>query len=244
MIRRYMIYGIDYVGGPFSNVVDFIEAAHNDKAACLIGFAPMSSAMEAARDSHFRDTLNNFDIVAMDGACIVKKVKYRKYWKTDRCSGPDVMTEIMHRTAYTQTRHFLYGTDEKTLAILKEKLESDGVLIAGCLSPPYRSMEQWKELGWKDPALYIAVKDTGADYVWVALGAPKQEFFCQAAKEELPGVKMFAVGAAFNFLAGTVTRAPVSWQKAGMEWFWRVLHEPKQLKRYLKSALFSIFARP
>ena len=72
-----MIYGIDYVGGPFSNVVDFIEAAHNDKAACLIGFAPMSSAMEAARDSHFRDTLNNFDIVAMDGACIVKKIVYK-----------------------------------------------------------------------------------------------------------------------------------------------------------------------
>lgn len=244
MIRRYMIYGIDYVGGSFPNVVDFIEEAHNDKAACLIGFAPMSSAMDAAIDPQFKNVLNNFDIVAMDGACIVKKVKYGKYWNLERCSGPDVMEEIMRRTAYSQTRHFLYGTNEKTLTYLRKKLEDSGVLIAGCLSPPYRSIEQWEKLGWKDSELYRAVKETKADYVWVSLGAPKQEFFCQAAKEELPGVKMLAVGAAFNFLAGTVIRAPVSWQKAGMEWFWRVLHEPKQMKRYFKSFLFSIFVSP
>lgn len=244
MVGRYMIYGIDYVGGTFANVVNFIEAAHNDTAACLIGFAPMSSAMEAAQDDGFREVLNGFDIVAMDGAGIVKKVKDGKFWSLDRCSGPDVMAEIMKRTAYSRTSHFLYGTDPETLAVLKGKLEEEGATIAGCLAPPYRSMEQWRQLSWKDPQLYQAVRESHANYVWVALGAPKQEYLCYAAKEELPGVKIMAVGAAFNFLAGKVPRAPESWQKFGMEWLWRVIHEPKQITRYIRSAAFWLFAKP
>lgn len=66
---------------------------------------------------------------------------------------------------------------------------------------------------------------------------------CAASKMELPGVKLMAVGAAFNFLSGTVKRAPVSWQKAGFEWLWRILHEPKQFFRYVKSAIVCFVTR-
>lgn len=75
MIGRHYIYGIDYVSGPFSEVVDFIEEAHNDKSAVLIGFAPMTSAANAVRNKEYRNILNSFDIVCMDGASIVRKSK-------------------------------------------------------------------------------------------------------------------------------------------------------------------------
>ena len=64
MIGRHYIYGIDYVSGPFSEVVDFIEEAHNDKSAVLIGFAPMTSAANAVRNKEYRNILNSFDIVS------------------------------------------------------------------------------------------------------------------------------------------------------------------------------------
>lgn len=236
MVGRYLIHGIDYVGGNFQEVVDFIEDAHNDKAACLIGFAPMTSAAEAIRNKKFRDTLNGFDIVCMDGASIVKRAKGAHYCVPERCSGPDVMTEIIRRAAYMGTTHYLYGTNKETLQKLKKYLESEGAYVAGAMAPPFLTEKQWEACEWKDPFFYTAIKQCNPDYVWISLGAPKQEYFCMAAKNELPGTKLVAVGAAFNFLAGTVKRAPVSWQDAGLEWAWRMLHEPKQIWRYIKSA--------
>lgn len=237
MLGRYEICGIDYLGGCFKDVVDFIEDAHNDTAACMIGFAPVSSIAHALKDTSYRDVLNQFDVICMDGAAVVKMVKGAHYWIPERCSGPDVMAEIINRTAYSKTSHFLYGTNPETLEKLKNHLESEGAKIVGTMAPPFLSCDEWEKRAWKDMAFYRAVKESQADYVWVALGAPKQERFCAAAKYELPGVKLMAVGAAFNFLAGTIKRAPVSWQKAGLEWLWRMLHEPKQIPRYLSSAV-------
>lgn len=243
MIGRHYIYGIDYVSGPFSEVVDFIEEAHNDKSAVLIGFAPMTSAANAVRNKEYRNILNNFDIVCMDGASIVRKVKDARFWRAERCSGPDVMQEIMQRTAYSTTRHFLYGTNKLVLEKLHDKLSKDGANIVGTMAPPYLSLNAWSDRNWRDEELYKAVRECKADYVWVSLGAPKQEYFCMAAKNELPGVKLCAVGAAFNFLSGEVARAPDSWQKAGLEWLWRIIHEPKQIGRYIRSG-FVCFAEP
>lgn len=243
MIGRHYIYGIDYVSGPFSEVVDFIEEAHNDKSAVLIGFAPMTSAANAVRNKEYRNILNSFDIVCMDGASIVRKVKDARFWRAERCSGPDVMQEIMRRTAYSNTRHFLYGTNQLVLEKLRNKLTSNGANIVGTMAPPYLSLKEWYDRNWRDEEFYKAVRECKADYVWVALGAPKQEYFCMAAKNELPGVKLCAVGAAFNFLSGEVARAPDSWQKAGLEWLWRIIHEPKQIGRYVSSGLIC-FAEP
>ena len=243
MIGRHYIYGIDYVSGPFSEVVDFIEEAHNDKSAVLIGFAPMTSAANAVRNKEYRNILNSFDIVCMDGASIVRKVKDACFWRAERCSGPDVMQEIMQRTAYSNTRHFLYGTNKLVLEKLRNKLTSNGANIVGTMAPPYLSLKEWYDRNWRDEEFYKAVRECKADYVWVALGAPKQEYFCMAAKNELPGVKLCAVGAAFNFLSGEVARAPDSWQKAGLEWLWRIIHEPKQIGRYVSSGLIC-FAEP
>lgn len=243
MIGRHYIYGIDYVSGPFSEVVDFIEDAHNDKSAVLIGFAPMTSAANAVRNKEYRNILNSFDIVCMDGASIVRKVKDAHFWRVERCSGPDVMQEIMRRTAYSNTRHFLYGTNQLVLEKLRNKLTSNGANIVGTMAPPYLSLNAWSDRNWRDEEFYKAVQGCKADYVWVSLGAPKQEYFCMAAKNELPGVKLCAVGAAFNFLAGEVARAPDYWQKAGLEWLWRIIHEPKQIGRYVSSGLIC-FAEP
>jgi len=85
------------------------------------------------------------------------------------------------------------------------------------------------------------IKNSGARIVFVGLGCPKQEFWMSAYSPHLPAV-LIGVGAAFDFLAGTVRRAPAWMQKAGLEWLHRLLQEPLRLwRRYLlTNTLFAI----
>lgn len=77
------------------------------------------------------------------------------------------------------------------------------------------------------------IKASGARLVFVGLGCPKQELWMNVHREHIPAV-LIGVGAAFNFLAGTVPRAPVWMQRSGLEWFWRLAREPRRLwRRYL-----------
>jgi N-acetylglucosaminyldiphosphoundecaprenol N-acetyl-beta-D-mannosaminyltransferase len=79
-----------------------------------------------------------------------------------------------------------------------------------------------------------AIRTSGADVVWVGLGMPKQELWMHRIRPELPGVALLGVGAAFDFLAGTKKQAPTWMQKAGMEWLFRLIQEPRRLwRRYV-----------
>ena len=112
---------------------------------------------------------------------------------------------------------------------LKVHLEKEypGLQIAGMYSPPFRalSLEEDKEM--------IAMINAGnADFVWIGLGAPKQERWMSEHKGVIKGL-MVGVGAAFDYLAGNIERAPMWMQKANLEWLYRLLQEPQRLfKRY------------
>ena len=94
-------------------------------------------------------------------------------------------------------------------------------------------------------ALSVLLSDNGHQVTVWSIDENEVKMLNEKREHELklPGVKLMAVGAAFNFLSGTVKRAPVSWQKAGFEWLWRILHEPKQFFRYVKSAIVCFVTR-
>ena len=95
-------------------------------------------------------------------------------------------------------------------------------------SPPFRALTTEE-----DEQITHMINDSGADIVWVGLGAPKQEQWMNAHKGKINGV-MMGVGAGFDFHAGTIQRAPVWTQKMGLEWLYRLTQDPKRLfKRYL-----------
>ena len=126
-------------------------------------------------------------------------------------------------------RHYFYGSTEETLEKLREILKKDypGVQIAGMYSPPFRTLSD-KE----DEETIKMINDADADFVWIGLGAPKQEKWMADHKGKVKGF-MGGVGAAFDYLAGNIERAPMWMQKANLEWLYRLLQEPKRLfKRY------------
>lgn len=151
--------------------------------------------------------------------------------------GPGFFESVMDAGRELGVRHYLLGSTPATLQKLQMNLESryPGIHIVGTFSPPFREMTP-EELLEQDRRIHA----TGAQLVWVGLGTPKQDF--EAARLALAGFKAIAVGAAFDFSAGTKVEAPAWLSKVGLEWLFRFASEPRRLwRRYLLGNL--IFLR-
>ncbi|MBR2523973.1 MAG: WecB/TagA/CpsF family glycosyltransferase [Clostridiales bacterium] len=147
----------------------------------------------------------------------------------DRVTGPDLMREIFMRSKDTPFRHYFYGNTRENLDALIAQLKTDypWLVIAGSEESVFRDMTPEEE-----DALAERINETSPDFVWVALGAPRQELFCHRMTGKINGL-MIGVGGAFNILSGVVRDAPVWMKKCGMEWLFRLMMEPRRLfKRY------------
>ena len=132
-------------------------------------------------------------------------------------------------------RHFFYGGRPGVAEILKRNLESScpGLQTAGIYSPPFRPLTPEE-----DEAIVNRINESGCDIVWVGLGLLKQERWIAAHLGRIRAPWMVGVGAAFDYHAGTVARAPLWVQRAGFEWLHRVCHQPRMLVRNYRSFVF------
>lgn len=144
--------------------------------------------------------------------------------------GPQFLLDVINHGRKVGVKHYLLGSTEEVL----EKLESNlleqypGAEIVGCHSPPFREVTR-EELEARD----AAIRATGAHVVWVGLGTPKQDYEAKRLADALPVVAV-AIGAAFDFAAGTLKEAPHVYRLLGMEWAYRLAKEPRRLwRRYL-----------
>jgi exopolysaccharide biosynthesis WecB/TagA/CpsF family protein len=147
----------------------------------------------------------------------------------ERVAGPDFMESMFENTKDGRISHYFYGSKQETLDALKENLLSKypDLNIKGMYSPPFRQLTPQE-----DEEDIKRINDTGADIIWIGLGAPKQEKWMNAHKDKLCGV-MMGVGAGFDFHAGATKRAPVWIRKIGLEWLYRLFTDPGRLfKRY------------
>ena len=183
----------------------------------------------ADKDPDFRALLRNAEANFPDGRPLA--------WVTSRSAdpltqvrGPDLFSNVMDQGREFGVRHFLLGTTDETLGLLRTELERryPGVQIAGSYSPPFRALTE-AEVAEQD----ALIRASGAHITWVGLGTPKQDFEAQRLARVLPGMAI-AVGAAFDFIAGTKKEAPAWMTKSGLEWIYRLASEPRRLwRRYL-----------
>lgn len=147
----------------------------------------------------------------------------------DRVTGPDLMRRIFEESKDRKIRHYFYGNSKENLETLISYLKENypWLEIAGYEPSVFRDMSEEEE-----SALAERINETRPDFVWVALGAPRQELFCYRMQNRIDGL-MVGVGGAFNVISGIVPEAPLWIQKISMEWFYRFIQEPKRLfKRY------------
>lgn len=164
-----------------------------------------------------------------DGRPLSILCKRRGFPNADRVAGPDLMRDIFACSQEHGYTHYFYGSTPETLEILEQKLKDEYALsIVGMYSPPFRKMT--KE---EDKDIIDKINQTQPDFIWVGLGAPKQEYWMYEHRNKLHGL-MIGVGAGFDYFAGNIKRAPLWMQNCSLEWLYRLFQEPKRLfKRYL-----------
>ena len=208
-----------------------------------VHFANAYNVALARKDHAYAHLLNRSDYVFSDGVPItwVGKTAYRHLaddW--DRVYGPDVMSMVLQRSTPSAHRHYLLGSTPAVLAVLGQQISTrfPNALVVGCDSPPFREPST-ADLAERD----LRIAESGATHVWVGLGTPKQDYEVSRIAANLPVVAL-AVGAAFDFLAGTKAQAPTWMQRNGLEWAFRFAKEPTRLaKRYVwGNSVFSLEA--
>lgn len=201
--------------------------AHESKAVYICN---VHSVVTARNDSNFFEVINNSDLATPDGAPIAWVMRSMGSKSQERISGPDLMLKYCAEAAKNCESIYLYGGKPEVLKKLKEDLPLwfPGLKVAGSYSPPFREISEEE-----DVKITNEINASGAETVWVSLGCPKQEFWIADHLGKVNAV-MIGVGAAFDYHAGYIKRAPLWMQKSGLEWFYRLCCEPRRLwKRYL-----------
>lgn len=192
--------------------------------------ANVHTTVTAHEDEAYRHIQNGAVMALPDGGPLSKFSRSHGYAGAQRVTGPDLMREVLRLSAEKGWRHYFYGSTEETLTLLRENIEKryPGTQIAGMYSPPFRELTPQE-----DAQIVKQINDTKPDFVWVGLGAPKQERWMAAHKDRVQAL-MIGVGAAFDYEAGNIQRAPQWMQKHNLEWLYRLMQDPKRLlKRYL-----------
>jgi N-acetylglucosaminyldiphosphoundecaprenol N-acetyl-beta-D-mannosaminyltransferase len=196
------------------------------------------SVVTASRDSAFGWVLNQADMATPDGAPVAWMLRKLGFAGQARINGPDLMWRYCARAAETGQPMFLYGGSAGTLELLQLRLleQFPGLQFAGAYSPPFRPLT-----AAEDDAVVERINASGAGVVWVSLGCPKQELWMAAHRGRVRAV-MVGVGAAFDYHAGTLSRAPQWMQNVGLEWLHRLVSEPRRLwRRYLITNTLFVF---
>ncbi|MDD3401836.1 MAG: WecB/TagA/CpsF family glycosyltransferase [Hespellia sp.] len=182
-------------------------------------------------EDHEYCAVQNGGIMAIpDGGPLSSVGRKRGYSRMNRTTGPSYMGEIFKVSAEKGYRHYFYGSTEETLKRLNSSLLEQylGLQIVGMYSPPFRPMTEEE-----DAAIVNRINETEPDFVWVGLGAPKQEKWMSEHQGKVKGF-MVGVGAGFDYFAGNIDRAPDWMQKRNLEWVYRLVQDPKRLfKRYM-----------
>ena len=187
----------------------------------------------ADRDDSFRSMLANASINYPDGKAVVWANQYLHRGAAvpgDRVYGPDLFLDVLNIGRTAGVRHYLLGSTPDVLDRLRCELRRrfPGVNIVGAESPPFRALAR-QEVDDQVSRL----RSSRAQIIWLGLGTPKQDWEAARLADHVPAV-FCAVGAAFDFVAGTKKQAPRWMQECGLEWVYRLATEPRRLwKRYL-----------
>ena len=191
----------------------------------------MHGVSESRRDSAFRGVLNSAGLVVPDGMPLVWIGRLRGFGLRRRVYGPELMLEFCRATADLGLRHFFYGGAPGVADALAQRMVErfPGLVVAGTWCPPFRPLSPEE-----DADVVARINESNADVVWVGLSTPKQERWMHQHRGVLHVPVLVGVGAAFDMHTGRVKQAPVWMREHGLEWFYRLVQEPRRLwHRYI-----------
>ena len=227
---------IDFLGIRLNNmtateILDHVDYCIERKTPVQIVGVNVYQALRVIEDKYSHQIFDEAEIVFTDGKPIMWMADRLKRPIIEKVSGPDLMLLLCERAAQKNYKIFLLGAGPGVADKAAENLEHDypGLQCVGTYSPPFgfeRDPEEMKKI-------VTMLKDSGADQLFVGMGSPKQDIFIYENKKEYNIPVSYSMGAALDFIGGSVKRAPKWMSDHGLEWFHRFTQNPKRLfKRY------------
>jgi N-acetylglucosaminyldiphosphoundecaprenol N-acetyl-beta-D-mannosaminyltransferase len=239
--QRVNILGVGAMPMDLPRAVATLERWRAEKRRDYVCLISVHGLVVSQCDPVIRDSLNRSGLAAEDGMPLVWWSRLAGFARARRVCGSDLMEAVCAFGVARNYRHYFYGSSPRTLELLVERLQQrhPGLIVAGYHSPPFRELT-----AAEDADDIAAINEVHPDFVWIGLGMPKQEKWMVDHLGKIEATALLGVGAAFDFHAGTKARAPIWMQRSGLEWFFRLMTEPRRLAhRYLiDNALFVAYA--
>ena len=227
-LKTCNILGLDILVTDMEKTVNLIEQNIEQLRGKYICVGNVHTTVMAHDDPQYHTVQADAAFVLPDGGPLSGYSRKHGFPEAERVTGPDLMLELFAISKEKGYRHYFYGATEETLQSMKEVLERDypGIQIAGMYAPPFRALTPQE-----DAQIVAKINESRPDFIWIGLGAPKQEEWMYQHMGQLQGV-----GAGFDYLAGYIKRAPRWMQRMSLEWLYRLLQDPKRLwRRYFTS---------
>lgn len=222
------LFGLPIAALRLEEVVPLVDEAIRSRQPLQIGVVNAAKVVNMRRDPRLAEDVLASDIVLADGMSLVWASRLVGQPLPERVAGIDLMFRLLARSAERGYRVFCLGATEEVLAAAVAAFRRDcpGVTIAGTQHGYFREEDE--------PAVARAIADSKADIVFIAMTSPRKEQFLARWSRTLDVPVWHGVGGSFDVAAGKVRRAPLVWQRLGLEWLYRVKQEPRRLwKRYL-----------
>lgn len=230
-IPGFSILGTEVHSVDYDSALDACLRMAESGIPCTVSACNTHLVAQARHDVGFHEVMAGFDLVVPDGYPLIWRLNAQGANLKDRVYGPYLMRHVLRKTPKPWKHYFFGGTPEclERMVAAAKDLQPD-IEIAGVHSPPFRVWTEKDEQGFAD-----RIQGSGADFIWVALGGERQERWIQKNLFRYQRGVFFAVGDAFELLAGTRPYAPRWMQSRGLTWLYRLYLEPKRLgRRYLK----------
>lgn len=224
------ILGINVNTEGYAELLPRIFSYIEKKEKAMIVAINPEKVMKASQDQELHNLLNRAEFQIPDGVGILIASKLQKGKIKQRVTGIDLMLRICEEAATQNKSIFLYGAKPGVAQEAKEELEKryPNINISGIID------------GYEKDQILIqqTINSAQPDILFVAMGSPRQENWIEANRNDLYPFVYQGVGGSFDVLAGNIERAPEAFQKAGLEWFYRLLKEPSRIKRQIELPKF------
>jgi N-acetylglucosaminyldiphosphoundecaprenol N-acetyl-beta-D-mannosaminyltransferase len=224
---------IDVLGAPvdvmtMDQMIALADRSMREKRRLQHTAMNVAKLVNIRRDADLRRDVEESDIVTIDGAGVLLAARLLGHTAPGRVTGVDLMQELMGLCERRGYRPFLFGARQEALdramAVLKEKHPK--LEFAGARNGYFTAEDE--------PGIVGMIRDSGADCLFVAISTPIKEHFIHAHRDEMAVPFLMGVGGSIDVIAGRVKRAPGWMQAAGLEWFYRMMQEPRRMwRRYM-----------
>ncbi|WP_025904157.1 MULTISPECIES: lipopolysaccharide N-acetylmannosaminouronosyltransferase [Tatumella] len=224
----YSIRGVPLYGfSSLSEFTDFLLPPQHPRCGMLVAINA-EKILTAEQDPQVQAILSASEFNYADGISIVRSIR-KKYpgSKVTRIAGVDLWYALMQSAGQQRIPVFLVGGQAEVLEYTCDKLRQQWAVPVAGTQDGYFTEQQTE-------GVIRAIAGSGAKIVTVAMGSPRQELFIRRCREIYPDALYMGVGGTYDVFSGRVKRAPLLWQKMGLEWLYRLIKQPSRWRRQLR----------